>query len=176
MMSLATTMEYADWDVPEDGQIAPLRRQIRHTQALTTGEYVQDNRRGEFDAHIAKLAQVAITPELWPDRTEAPSEYAVDLAMIVIDQLRWDDVLPTRVVASAEGGVAICFVNDNKYADFECLNTGEILAVTSNRRDRPVAWKVAPSTSEIARASDRIRMFLDAPATGSNGPKWSWLR
>ena len=95
--------------------------------------------------------------------TNKPASAATTWARLFLQAFRKDELIPTRVVASAEGGVAICFVNGKKYADIECLNTGVILGVTSNSRDRPIVWKVEQSASGVALASQRIRKFINAP-------------
>lgn len=114
-----------------------------------------------FDIHFSKLARLMKDGSQWPDGAEPPAPIAQEWALITLAQLQADQFLPSRVVASAEGGVAICFSKDNKYADIEFLNSGEILGVISNRRDRPVAWEITASPSELARASVRIRHFFE---------------
>lgn len=97
-------------------------------------------------------------------RPEAPTRLAIEYAKAILEELQRIELVPDRVVESAEGGVAIYFVSGNKYSDLECLNTGEILGVTSNRKDRPVAWEVDKSPHGIARAAARIRKFLNKSA------------
>jgi hypothetical protein len=121
-----------------------------------------------FDSHFAKLLAIRNEPSLCPDGAEKPSEGAIAWASAMLEQLLVDEIPPTRLVASAEGGVAICFVNGDKYADVEFLNTGEILGVVSNRRDRPVAWEVGANSSGMAGASARIRDFIYAPTPAPN--------
>ena len=52
-------------------------------------------------------------------------------------------VKPMRVAPSAEGGIGICFYKGNRYADIECMNTGDILATTSDGRSRPMSGKLS---------------------------------
>jgi len=115
----------------------------------------------EFATHFEKLKAITNTPSLLPEDAEAPSEAAHNWALVALQQFQEDELAPTRVVASAEGGIAICFVRGDKYADLECLNTGEILAVTSNRYNRPTVWEIRESSHEMSRASARICRFLD---------------
>src|SRR5262249_7877707 len=61
---------------------------------------------------------------------------------------------PDRIAASAEGGIAFVLARGGKYADLECLNTGEILAVTCDRGGEPEVWAVDPTT--ISAALERI--------------------
>ena len=168
----ATTLAYTT--PPEgvarsgDRELPRLRRRFANFREITAATYGYAG--GVFDRHFAKLRAIGDDPSLWPDRAEKPSDYAIAWASAMLDQLLVDELLPTRVVASAEGGVAICFVNGDNYADIEFLNTGEILGVVSNRRDRPTAWEVDANSAGMAGASARIRDFIDAPTTGANDP------
>lgn len=119
----------------------------------------------KFADHFAKLRGIGIEKSLWPEGAEAPSAFAQMWARIALQQFRSDRFPPTRVTASAEGGIAICFVDGEKYADVEFLNAGDILGVVSNRRDRPLAWEIKHSSRSLARAAARIREFFNAPTT-----------
>jgi len=90
---------------------------------------------------------------------EPPGQDALHRAHEVLEALDAMRFRPDRVAASAEGGVAIAFVREQRYADVECYNSGEILAVTSDGRGRPEVWEVAPN--EIGRTLDRIRDHID---------------
>jgi hypothetical protein len=124
-----------------------------------------------FDRHFMKLSAITQNRDLWPEGADEPSENAAAWATAMLEQLLVDQLSPTRVVASAEGGIAICFIRGDKYADIEFLNTGKILGVISNRRDRPSAWEIEESAFGLARASLRIREFLDAPTPKENVSK-----
>jgi hypothetical protein len=124
----------------------------------------------EFAAHLSKLRKLAIDASLWTD-AGPPSDLATAWARLVLDQLQSEKLMPTRVVASAEGGVGICFVDGIKYADIECLNSGTILGVISDKRARPVVWEVEQNARGIARATERIRQFIYPSKTGANAAK-----
>jgi hypothetical protein len=118
------------------------------------------HRNKRFAAHFEKLDLLLTDRTLLDGCSEPPSSFALGRARAVLHQFETEDLEPTRVVASVEGGVGICFVQGDKYADIECFNAGEILGVVSNRRDRPNIWKVEPSAVGFAEASARIRNFL----------------
>ncbi|MGO9400576.1 MAG: hypothetical protein ACLP19_22450 [Xanthobacteraceae bacterium] len=124
----------------------------------------------EFAAHLSKLNRLATDASLWTD-AGPPSDLATAWARLVLDQLQSDKLLPTKVVASAEGGVGLCFVDGIKYADIECLNSGTILGVISDKRARPVVWEVEQNARGIARATERIREFIHPFKTGANAAK-----
>jgi len=57
--------------------------------------------------------------------------------------------------------VSVCFVVDNRYADLECFNTGEILAGFSGVGE-PRVREVAPNKAGIRLALQEIRGYLRA--------------
>jgi len=113
-----------------------------------------------FAAQYSKLRSLATQQSLWPKGSAGPSAWAIKEAREILEQLQTENLLPARVVASAEGGVALCFVRGDKYADIETLNSGEILGVVANRRDRPSVWEVQQNARGFASAAARIREFL----------------
>jgi hypothetical protein len=129
-----------------------------------TNEYNAADVDNEFTSHFAKLSVVASEKTLWPEGADPPSRSAVIWARSVLRQMQAESIQPTRVVASAEGGVAICFINGNLYSDIECLNTGTILGVTTNRRDRPIVWEIEHTPHSIAQACAKVRQFLRGPS------------
>jgi hypothetical protein len=62
---------------------------------------------------------------------EAPRACSIYMAEFLLYVLQNKNFPPSKVMPSVNGGVAICFIRGEQYADFECFNTGEILAVTS---------------------------------------------
>lgn len=88
----------------------------------------------------------------------APNFVAGINAELVLEELTPADPTPTRIVASAEGGIAITFRDGSKYADIETLNTGIILAVLSDRTTTPIVWQV--EKQHIRETLGRIRDFI----------------
>ena len=124
----------------------------------TTNEY------SGLAAQVSKLKALALDRSLLPFGAPPPSESARLYAQLALNYLAVEELSPDRIIASAEGGVALCFELGEKYADIECLNSGEILGVLSNRRDRPDVWEIEQSTSGVASAAARIREFISASA------------
>jgi hypothetical protein len=172
MTGVATTLSYTTVaeGVSRSGDREQPRLRPRFAYPRQISAATHGYAAGLFDHHFAKLLALRNDTSLWPDDAEKPSEYATAWASAMLEQLLADELPPTRVVASAEGGVAICFVNGDKYADVEFLNTGEIVGVVSNRRDRPIAWEVGANSASMASASVRIREFLRGPTTAANDP------
>jgi large subunit ribosomal protein L15 len=69
---------------------------------------------------------------------------------------------PSYVAPSAEGGVAISFSRQDKYADLECFNDGDVLAVISDKkRDGHIeVWEVDASEEGIKNSLLKIREYV----------------
>lgn len=93
---------------------------------------------------------------------EPPNLDARDSARRVISVLEALALPPTKVVASSEGGVAICFVKGDYYADIECLNSGETLAVMYQGSSEPHAWEIPAHDQALTGAIERIRAHFAA--------------
>lgn len=66
-------------------------------------------------------------------------------------------LVPDRVCKTADdGNSAFCFLRRGLYADIELEASGEMLAVTSNRRDHPVVWVVRDLDETVQRIKDFI--------------------
>ena len=142
----------------------PFKLVVRGGNAATNTYATTESDRN-FVAHDTKLKQIETDSTLWVEDAPAPSTQALGWARVVLQRLKDSDFPPTRVVASAQGGVAFCFLKGKKYADIECLNSGAILGVISNEHGRPVAWEIVPDPDSISQASIRIREFIDASPT-----------
>jgi hypothetical protein len=57
---------------------------------------------------------------------EPPDVQAVEMARLTLRWLREAFLPPRQLAASAEGGIVLCFTENQRYADIEILNTGEI--------------------------------------------------
>jgi hypothetical protein len=112
------------------------------------------------EAHL-KLSALSALPANWDSYgAEAPNATSILAARYVVDLLMDNSVVPDAVLSSAEGGVAICFVRDGKYADVECLNTGEVLAVKYSRDENPRAWSVENTRNGVLQLAHSITAYL----------------
>lgn len=68
------------------------------------------------------------------------------------------NLLPTRIIPSADGGVTITFYAGDRYADIECFNSGEILAMTKRGSERADIWPVR--LERISDSLGRIDEFI----------------
>jgi hypothetical protein len=91
---------------------------------------------------------------------EPPRPQTLHRALELLVHLEQRSFVPTRVVPSAEGGVAVFFMRGDRYADIEFLNTGEVLAVTYVGKAEPDVWEITEEPLEPA--VERIRKHLAA--------------
>jgi hypothetical protein len=114
----------------------------------------------DYSLHFARLLEVHRNPDTWPHGADGPAQIASRWASHFLHVFRSYGLEPTRVSASVEGGVAISFVKNGKYADVECLNSGEILAVTYEKNGAPDVWQVSLDSDNMALSASRIRKFI----------------
>jgi hypothetical protein len=113
----------------------------------------------DFAPYYRKLSEIRTTESSDRD-DEHPTDASIAFATVVLDAFRQQDLIPTRVVTSAEGGVAICVVRGGKYSDIECLNTGTILGVNSAMVGIPDVWEIQRNLDEIDLSVARIKEFV----------------
>ena len=90
--------------------------------------------------------------------SEPPNETAKWAARRLLDQLDETHPIPTRVLPSVDGGVAVIFVQATQYAEVEFYNSGEIIVTLRNATTRPDIFP-AHATS-LKRTLDRIGAHL----------------
>lgn len=110
---------------------------------------------------LEALARLAQLPHDWDSYgAEPPNEVALAHARVVLDVMSEADLKPSHLDASAENGVCLSFIHGSRYADIECFNSGEILAVTSYGDGKPTVWEVSATPIEIKSAVARIQAYL----------------
>lgn len=118
-----------------------------------------------------QLARLRSFRELSPgwDSYEAdpPNETALQNAHHILRAL-WESeeegthVARVRLSPSVEGGVGIIFgAAGQRYADIECFNDGEVLAITSEPGTEPVVWSVDTEPGSLRQTFRRITAFLN---------------
>jgi len=140
----------------------PLNPPPKSSSNAATGVYCEPDSADLYAVHFAKLKELPTRSSLWPNDSEMPSEKSIALAARALRMFKRFGVVPSKVVASADGGVAICIMQGAKYSDIECLNSGEILAVNSDKKGAPDVWDVGSDDNSISVSISRIRSFLKA--------------
>jgi hypothetical protein len=109
------------------------------------------------------LEQLASLPVNWDSYgSEQPSAASLAAASDIARAFVDFGLIPDAIAPSAEGGVAICFVRNEKYADIECFNSGEILAVRYSSHDDPKAWPLQPNKVATDTAIRDFSTYLSA--------------
>lgn len=118
----------------------------------------------ERSAQLKKLESFQALQRGWDSyNAEPPSELAIANARRIL-HLLWSRgaTAPVRLSPSVEGGVGVVFTGPKgKYADLECFNDGEILAVTSEGTSEPVVWSVEDEAGSLLLTLEKIRSFLE---------------
>jgi hypothetical protein len=119
----------------------------------------------ERTEQLAKLESFRDLQRGWDSYdAEPPSEAAIDNASRVLQAL-WEQGSGTRarLVPSVEGGIDLIFsTTEDGYADIECFNDGEILAITSQVCSEPSVWPVMADAAGLRDAIVKIKAFTKA--------------
>ena len=91
---------------------------------------------------------------------EAPNPLSLQSARVVLDRAQEMALLPDGVMPSVEGGVVLFFKLDDRTADIECFNDGDVLAMTSEPSQEPNVWPVRYQVNSIDEALGTLRAFL----------------
>lgn|GEM_PF-5369142 len=129
---------------------AAIRRcyELTEEQLITSREGSDYVRRrialAEVDRRLQQLAAMNVNWDSYG--TEQPTQTAVSNAASIAKTFIEAGLIPDAITASSEGGIAICYIRDQRYADIECFNSGEVLAVRYNATQDPQAWVIHANT------------------------------
>jgi hypothetical protein len=137
-------------------------RQFRERiHSLMKSEFFLTQRR--FVELREQLAMLSRLRRNWDSYdADPPNEAARMTAHRILAILEHDAYPPCRIVASAEGGVGLCFVEGDRYADIECLNSGEILAAKFRGDREPTVWETENVDRSIKATIEQIRVHIAA--------------
>lgn len=110
----------------------------------------------------AKIKQLEALRSDWNGyNSEPPNISSVYWATIIVDRLYENSLRPSKIVPSAAGGIAVTFFSENKYADIEALNSGDIVALIKDKSNGTrQAWAVSAGDDDIQSAIDKIRNHI----------------
>ncbi len=92
----------------------------------------------------------------------APTEESIESAWELLCRLNIRHVLPTRILPSPEGGVALCFSRNGRYADFECFNAGNTMVAMSDKKGKVRVFAInLTNEKEVDDVILAIGQFLD---------------
>jgi len=120
-----------------------------------------------LDGGLSMIDSLANSKPTWAGReVEPPAQQAIETAKDAYRRIFTGGFITDRIVASGEGGVALCFLRGDAYADMEFLNDGELLACTLDRTSGATeVWEF--SLEMISVTADRIKDFLARHAARS---------
>jgi len=93
---------------------------------------------------------------------EKPTVRTIQAVNRLLSRLHIEFFLPTRVIPSAEGGVAAYFSADDKTSYLEYRNSGEVILAMYDRQSEPVIFELSESDADESRALSLIRDYLTA--------------
>lgn len=124
-------------------------------RAVTNKQQSQSWHAGAID----KLEKLSALPENWNSyESHAPNEVAIKKAKLFLAELRSQNLEPSRILASAANGVSLCFFRPKRYAEIECYNTGESVAII---KTTPNNWREIWEIQSIESAVGKIQDFLE---------------
>jgi hypothetical protein len=110
-----------------------------------------------------KIKQLEKLSEGWDSYgAPTPNQASIQNALRVVSLLEAEGVAPTEILPSAEGGIGICFLRDDRYADIECSNEGDFLGVYYVGQEMPRLLEINGSNESIAAAIQQIRNHIRA--------------
>jgi len=89
---------------------------------------------------------------------DRPNETAIQLSKKLIADFDSRGLAPSRISASAEGGVTLGFQVKTRYAGIEVENNGSVIGLVSDNAGAIQVWEVDPNTLE--ETAERIREHL----------------
>ena len=115
---------------------------------------------GWLQAATEKLNRFSGLPMNWDSYgAEPPNVVATKGAENALRTLYRLNSEPSRLAASAEGGITISFFLGKKYGDIEFFNNGETFALISTGKGTPEVWPVPNDADSLTNALERIRDF-----------------
>jgi|GEM_PF-5282059 hypothetical protein len=132
---------------------------------LFTNPSIADSQPVE-QVHLKRLEELLELSDGW-DGYEAPrpNKQAISQGRAALDLLCAAGYPPTDILPSAEGGVGLVFRIDNRYADIEIFNDGEIIGLCAEDGSDPITWEITGPHS-LAPALSKVCSFVRRP------PRW----
>lgn len=95
-----------------------------------------------------------------PHDSDPPNKVAINTSRTVVNALVDINIIPAKVVPSAEGGVGIVIERGDRYANVECFNDGDVTAGFTDFASSPTVEFVEMTKSGLQTLGSHIREFL----------------
>jgi len=144
-----------DESLTSEAYLQPLREQIYRSRFWRT--------KARFEEARERLRSMAYLAQGWDTYgSEPPNPAARELAARILDVLETVSLAPTTLTPTAEGGVALSFVEGNARAVIEAYNTGEVAAATYANMGEPTVWELESADAPLRGSIEQIRVHLAA--------------
>lgn len=111
----------------------------------------------------SKLCALAELKSNWDSYgAPAPTKVALENAARILEHMLPFELAIANIVPSAEGGVGFCFSKDDRYADIESSNEGDIIGVRYVGMKTPVLIETDGTDKSIEVALQQIRDHIRA--------------
>lgn len=88
------------------------------------------------------------------------SEFERRISMKIMEIFEEENMDPNRVLRSDEESTVFCFIKNDKYADIEVYDDGEILSIISDGSQEPIVFEIKPNDDDLRAAIFYIDLFL----------------
>jgi hypothetical protein len=89
-----------------------------------------------------------------------PEKHSVEAVGRFLQRLFAELFMPSRVIPSAEGGVAVYFNGENKTAYLEYRNSGEVILAMFDDHSDPIIVELTKDDVDESRAVSLIRSYI----------------
>jgi hypothetical protein len=110
----------------------------------------------------SKLMELSTLKSNWDSYgAPAPNDVALHNAIRILELMHPFDLAIASIVPSAEGGIGFCFAKEERYADIESTNGGEILGVRYVGVAAPVLIQATDTDVSIRTALEEVRNHIN---------------
>lgn len=140
-----------------------LRAKVKDELENTVGQSVFWAATILFNKAQSQLCSLAELRSNWDSYgAPAPTETAIENAARILGHMQPFDLTLANIVPSAEGGVGFCFAKDDRYADIESSNEGDIIGVKYVGMQTPELIETDGTDASIEAALQQIRDHIRA--------------
>ena len=158
-MALLSSAQMASYDNAERRRYPAIYREVSSSHQSRYIELEQ-----AFAALRDQLKKLRLLRANWDTYgAPAPNDVALAAADAALRMFRVMDVLPTRVLPSADGGIGILFTEREQYAHIEFENSGDTWVLIYGSNNPPITWQLPSGDPDSLReAWDRISASLQS--------------
>lgn len=144
---------------------------LRMPQFKTTASAISGSYSSTTSSWLPRVAhqlkQIARLRDGWNSYgSPRPSKLARERAKRFLELLHTKSLEPSRLAASAVGGIGFTFWRDDREVYVEFQNDGYIGRVMTSGADEPLIDPIRPERQELGKAIDRICEYLYAKESG----------